>query len=401
MTNLDTKFTVFEGQITDNHTEIIEALNSIIDALGGVPPTPTTTLSDVATLLTSINSNLTNMRAADALFYAATNSLLDQIATNTDTIINNNSLNAQRILAAIMATACACDTTTPLLPDPLDVTPSDLADEAKCRRIQFYLSVFSSWLSKIANYGGAGAFITGDVVGTLLGLAATEAGIAATGAEVGAAAGPPGVVIGAIVGLIIGAVGILGASVLTDYAAQFAAAPLQGALLAALFAATNADEGQTAFQTVIGDNFSTIPAGIINALWWSAWSNDLYSGTPVVDDSAFDGSICVPPVEDACYHFSTSEMVEVTTETGTAIIPNWSKYGITPFNNPGHVNPVWVAADWSGWTFNITSGTAYHQILNDGGSGSTSSSGTVTSPSPDAITFISSAPFALDFCPPV
>jgi len=159
MTDLSGKFSGFEGQIGTNHTEVMEALNAIISGLGGAPTTPGTTLTDVVTALTAINSNLVNMRAADALFYAATNSLLDQIATNTDTIINNNSLNAQRLIAAILSTSCPCDTTNPLLPNPLDVTPTPLVDDAKCRRIQFYLSLFSTWLFDVANYGSSGAAV--------------------------------------------------------------------------------------------------------------------------------------------------------------------------------------------------------------------------------------------------
>lgn len=318
MANLTTRFGAFETQTATQHTAIANKLDAILAAMGAPPPTATVTLGDVATLLNAINNNLIGLAIANGSFHTAlleaisnlsidNNSLLpvlEQISTNTDTIINNNSLNAQRMIAATLALYCQCgDGTTapPLFPPPLNITPTTLVDEAKCRRIQFYLNLFLVFLGKVGNYGGAGAFITGDIIGTLLGLAAAEAGLVATGAEVGSALGPPGAVVGAVVTLIVGAIGILGASVLSDYYAQYAAAPVQSALLAALYNAMDAGEGSAALHGIIGATFEPIPAGIINALWWASWLNDIYADTPVVDDSAFDGSICgtlgevVPP----------------------------------------------------------------------------------------------------------
>jgi hypothetical protein len=319
---LEDKFTELQALMADQQTAIVNALDSILTALGAPPPTATVTLADTLAMMVALNNNVIGMAIANGSYHAAVLEALAQLNTNTDLMITNNSLNAQRTIAAVLSTYCPCPTGADLLPLPLDVTPTTLADEAKCKRIQFYLALFLNWLGKIANYGGAGAFITGDIIGTLLGLAAAEAGIVATGAEVGTVLGPPGVVIGAIVGLIVGAVGIFGASVLTDYYNQFLAAPVQTALLNALFCATNADEGNTAFQGVIADNFSPIPAGIINALWWAQWNNDIYSGSPTVDDSAYNGTICVcdetfPPTE-GCVTF----MSETATYTNGQVIQN-------------------------------------------------------------------------------
>jgi hypothetical protein len=297
MTNLEAKFEALELQLTTQQTAVINALNAILDALGAPPPTATVTLATVAAQLTTMNTNIVAIATANAGFYSALLDAVGAINTNTDTIINNSSLNAQRTIAALYATFCACDTTTPLLAPPLDVTPTPVIDDAKCRRIQFYLSLFSTWLFDVANYGSSGAAITGDALGALIAAAGVAAGMTVSGAEAGVIFGIPGAVVGAIAGLIVAAVYILGGTQLVNWANDFAGAPVQAALLAGLYAANNADEGQTAFQSAVGANFSAIPAGIINALWWSAWSNDLYSSTPVVDDSAFDGSICAPPVE--------------------------------------------------------------------------------------------------------
>jgi hypothetical protein len=177
--SLETKFETLETQLATQHTAIGNALDSILTAMGAPPPTATITLATISTQLTALNNNLIGIAIANGSFHSALlsalidmqaaqlvqhNALMDTLSliyTNTDIIITNNSLNAQRTIAAIYATFCECATDTPLLAPPLDVTPTSLVDEAKCRRIQFYLSVFGNWLNAIANYGNAGAAITG------------------------------------------------------------------------------------------------------------------------------------------------------------------------------------------------------------------------------------------------
>lgn len=309
MSNLEAKFEALEAQLAAQAVLVNNSLDAIIEALGGVPPTPTTTLADVYSLLTTINSNISAAKSADSTFYAAMIDIASLIMGNTETMINNNSLNTQRLLAAILSTACPCTTTAPPLPPPLSVTPTPLVNDAKCRRIQFYLSVFSTWLFDIANYGSTGAMVTGGILFELLSSAELAAGLVIAGGEAGTIGGIPGAVVGAIIGLIVAAIYTFGGTQLVNWANDFTGAPVQSALLAALYAASNADEGQTAFQGVVSANFSAIPAGIINALWWSAWSNDLYSDTPVVNDSAFDGTICAPA--ETCTWITTGNRASV------------------------------------------------------------------------------------------
>src|SRR5205085_2626349 len=61
-------------------------------------------------------------------------------------------------------------------------------------------------------------------------------------------------------------------------------------------------------------------AQIIYTLWWTAWSNDIYSGSPVVDDSAFDGSICIPTFS-GCADL-TSQVVAIEPRSGTKTSTN-------------------------------------------------------------------------------
>jgi hypothetical protein len=155
------------------------------------------------------------------------------------------------------------------------------------------------------------------VIATLLNGVITTAGIVATGAEVGAVAGPPGIVIGAVVALLTVAVYTFGGSVLIDYAAQFNDVTLRENMVLAMYAAENADEGYSAFKTTLLANMDTIPAEIIYTLWWSAWSNDVYSGSPEVDDSAFDGSICGPSCDLLYTDVYSGDPVDVTSSAFT------------------------------------------------------------------------------------
>lgn len=303
--DLQDKFDALESQLTTQHTALMGGIDAILAALGAPPPGDVTTLDDIAAQLTTLNSNLLAIQSDNSSYYASSLDVLGLLSSNLEILNNNSSYNAQRLIATIYNTACQCPTPVTTLTPPLDLTPTSLEDEAKCRRIQFYLHLFSSWLDKIANYGGSASFITGDTLVALLALATTAEGLVATGIEVGAAGGPPGAVIGAIVGLIIAAIFTLGASVLNDYASQFRSPEVQSALLTAMFAATNAADGYNAFQTVVGSSFSVIPAGILNALFWTQWTNDIYGTSPVVDDSMFDGTICTSSEVVDCIHVPT------------------------------------------------------------------------------------------------
>jgi hypothetical protein len=322
MTTLLEKFEALETQLTTQNTALQNALDSILTALGAPPPTATVTLADTLAMMVALNNNVIGMAIANGSYHASVLELLALINTNTDTMITNNSLNAQRMLAAILATACPCETTRPLLPAPLDVTPTALVDEAKCRRVQFYLAVFGAWLESIANYGATGADITGDVLQGLLVAAGAAAGLTATGAEIGAALGIPGAVVGAIVGAIIAAIYAFGGSYLVEQANIFNSPLVQEQMIDALYTATNADAGNAAFGTVVAAHFDVIPSAVLNLLWYSAWSNDLYSGTPEVDDSSFDGFICALAMETECFSLEAEETTVDGNTRMTVVLPS-------------------------------------------------------------------------------
>lgn len=351
--NLTTKFSGFETLVTDNHTELIALLNSIAETIGAPPVGPTTTLSDVVAAITAGNAILTGIRSDQAAQAAALQASVDALYANSELIIVNSATNTKELLQAIYATFCDCTTATAIEQPPLIVSPTPLADDEKCRRVQFYISVFTTWLTKIANYTATGASLTAGVLDSLLGLAAAEAGIVATGAEVGTVGGVPGIVIASAIAAISGAVYLLGSAYLNDILADFQSPIFQNALLTAMYAADNASEGQAAFEATMGPYFDAIPGGILSALWWSQWSNDMYSDTPVVDTSAFDGSICIPPTPGECVSWPPATMDTVITSHGDRIRPSGEMYDLTPAD-VGDGTMSGFLGDWNGWTYTMT-----------------------------------------------
>lgn len=411
MSDLSGKFASFEEQSATQHTELMDALNTIAFALGAPPTTPTTNLGDILTALNTLNDTLSAILTANGGYYVSSLNTLDLINIGIDTQLNNNSLNAQRIIAAIYATFCDCTTDTPLLGPPLDVTPTEIVNDAKCRRIQFYLSVFGNWLNKIANYGASGASITGGTLAYLLSVAAADAGLVATGAEVGAAGGIPGVVVGAVVGLIVVAIYTFGGSVLIDYANQFNDATLRDNMVMAMYAATNADEGYTAFKTTLLAGMSTIPAEIIYTLWWGAWSNDIYSGVPTVDDSAFDGSICAP-AEPQCYEFTAvaTHMIAHPSSGGGGgeldlyTIPWTSPFTFSSITFDGVVEcnqPFMNRTDLFGWRIRCTSGSATMSTQFEGVHDITSDVWTVDVHTTEINVYNTNSAFTIEICQPL
>jgi hypothetical protein len=344
MPDLETKFETLEAQLATQHTAIGNALDSILTAMGAPPPTATVTLGDTLAMMVALNNNLIGMAIADGSFHTALLEKLDILAVNTDLIITNNSLNAQRVLMAILSTACACPTDTPFIGPPLDVTPTTLADEAKCRRIQYYLSIFGALIDGIANYAGAGAMVTSATITELLYAAAVGGGL--VGGEVGAVGGPPGIVVGAIVGIIGALIGSLGSSYLFTMSAQWHQSPLPDQLLSALYDADSADTGATAFYAVINasDVLNAPFKPLINALFWNGWANDIYALVPVVDDSAFDGTICAPLLGEitTCHMFTSASFAGPN--------GNYQEVRTDPVYGP---NAAFVAGNFEGWSIRI------------------------------------------------
>lgn len=361
MSDLTGKFGGFEDQIASNHTEVMNALDTIATALGAPPPGPTTTLVDVVTALTQTNTILQGIRSD-------MNDYLLEIFNTLDAMNNNASLNAQRLLATLLQTACPCDTTTPLLPPDLGTTPIDATAQAKCQRIQAFIDLYRSWVIYIAQYVGNSGSISSFQVNNLLQVVLRNVDIT-TGQL---ASGIPTSTRDTITGLLSSAVGSVGAVVVDSALFDAMVSANLEAMRQALYGTDSAVDGKSAFDAVLST--LTIPSWtvvILRTMFYSSWANDIYSDVPIVDASAYDGTICEPPITE-CYNFDSSA-VTMTTGPNTvhfeAIV--WPNDAIFPAisETGGTVGsaPIWSTMDLFGWRIRCTIG-ATTVYLNTSGS---------------------------------
>jgi len=269
MSDLSDKFAALGTQLATQHDAMMDALNTIAYAIS------------------AINTNLSAIDTHLGSFRSETATTLANIFDTLDTFNNNSSLNAQRILTLMLQTACPCDVTDPLLDLPIDTEPTELENSAKCQRIQYFLDLFGSWAITTAVYLDNHGSISSFQVKNLLDIALLDVGI--TDSELNHmsistrdnltvllnTSGSPSSINTAIFNAIND----------TDF---------MSAMRQALYDADNASAGKSAADDVISANVSSY-ANIIAAMFYSSWLNVMYSTSPEVDASAYDGDVCAPP----------------------------------------------------------------------------------------------------------
>lgn len=350
MSDLTGKFGSFEEQIASNHTEIMNALDTIATALGAPPPGPTTTLADVVTALTQTNIILAGIRTD-------MNGYLMEIFNTLDTMNNNASLNAQRIISTLLQTACPCDDTVPLLPPELGTTPTTADNQTKCQRIQYFLDLYRSWVITVGQYVGNQGSISSFQLNNLLQVTLGNVDITTGQLK----AGIPISVRDTVVAQLTSVVGAAGAAAVDSGLFNALVPGNLEALRQALYGATTAEGGKAAAEGAINDlGLSIWVTAILKTMFYSAWPNDMYSDVPVVDASAYDGSICAPITE--CYTFDSSN-VTMTTGPNTVHFQGiiWPNDAIFPAisETGGTVGsaPIWSTMDLYGWRIHCTIGS--------------------------------------------
>jgi hypothetical protein len=325
MSDLTGKFGGFEDQITSNHAEIMNALDTIATALGAPPPGPTTTLDDVVTALTQTNTTLAGIRSD-------MNTKLDYIFNTIDAMNNNASLNAQRILALMLQTACPCDATIPLLPPDLGTTPIDATATAKCQRIQYFIDLFRTWVINVGQYVGSQGSISSFQINSLMQSQLADRSIT-TGQL---ATGMPTSTRDQIASLLSSAVGSVGASTVDSELFNAMITANLETLRQSLYGTDNAVDGKDAFDAALNTISMTDWARtILVAMFYSSWANDIYSDTPIVDASAYDGTICAPA--------DCSEYTSALRGDNYAIV-HWAD----AYSDTSH-----TAGNWNGYSFRL------------------------------------------------
>lgn len=387
MTDLQGKFTGVGDQLATQHAEILEALTGIAAALGGAP---TDTFADLLAAINETNTLLATINSTNS-------TKLTQIFDLIDTMNNNASLNAQRILAAMLQMYCPCDTDVPLLPPPLLTDPISGTDAEKCQRIQYFLDLYRSWVINIGQYLEIHDSISGFAVANLLELALSDVGI--TTGELSNMSTGTRDSLSSLLNTINTPI-IINAGLFNDMTTSDVLTAMRGAL----YAVNNASDGKAAADAAIAGSGASQKA-LLTALFYSSWANTMYSADPVVDASAYDGSVCAPDLGG---------------------IEGCTTFGSQPYTYSGHVyhvvisspiysgNEIFTGGDFSGWSVELLSLSGTTDVRCDyytvGGYNGGSLLGTVgsTFTYPAGVIAIGihsnlgdiGGPFSIELCPP-
>lgn len=321
MSDLQDKFTVLQAQLSGQHVEIGTALDSILVALGAPPSTPATNLTDIAELMAAQHTALLEV--------------LGQVNTNLDTMINNNSLNAQRLLIAIAANdPCRDCATTPIAPPPLDVTPQTV-DQEHCKRMQaliYALRRFTVKLDVLSSFGlGFSPTVINDAISEVI----TELGV--SGQLVYPSLGEVAQLAGAGAAYIV-------SNIFSETSLPAEFLSIEDSLLLVLYDTDNAADGQAAYRALLaGSTLDSKVQLLFSAMAYTSIFNLYYNRTIELDLSGYDGTICAP--DTGCFNFSSS-YIEVS-KTGDPTFQDVPRQSII-------WGEGWTALDYDTYDFTFT-----------------------------------------------
>jgi hypothetical protein len=365
MTDLANKFLNFQEQVAAQHTEMMDALNTIAYALGAPPTIPTTNLGDIALMLTGMNFVLESLVTAQAEQNAALLEAISDINANIDTVINNNSLNAQRLLIAIAANdPCRDCTTTPIAPPPLDVTPQTV-DNEHCKRMQaliYALRRFTVKLDLLSSFGlGFSPTVINDAISEII----TELGVSELleYPSLGEVAQLAGAGAAYIVSNIFSS---------TSLPTEFLS--IEDALLPVLYAASNAADGQAAYRSLLaGSTLDSRVQLLFSAMAYTSIFNLYYDSTIELDLSGYDGTICAEEPEFECTTIASTPVTITGYDTRNSIVwpaPFVVATNADPVANTFSHNIV-LYGDYQGFTIKLITGPYVRLIIQNSGTQTT------------------------------
>jgi len=336
MTDLNTKFGVIGGVIETNHIELMNALDTIATALGAPPSTPTATLADVLVVLQT-------MVTAQAANHIALLSAVNQIATNTDLMLSNNSLNTQRLLIAIAANdPCKSCEAGALEPPPVDVTPQEI-DSVHCQRMQALLYALLRFTVKLDVLSSLGLGFSPTVIHDAIAEIMTELGVSSllefpSVGEVAQLAGAAGAYVVS--------------NIFSSTSLPFEFQSVHDGLLVVLYDTDSASAGQAAYRDYLNaSGLSSTVVGLFKAMAYTSVFNLYFDSSNGLDVSGFDGGLCGP--EDAgCTEYP--------------FIMRADNYGWVDFGTlayPEDPQSTWIAGDFEGWRFKLISTSHVAEIV--------------------------------------
>jgi len=381
MSDLSGKFEALGTQLATQHEAMMDALNTIAYAIG----TMNTNLSAIDTHLVS--------------FHTETAEQLTDLFSTLDTFNNNSSLNAQRILTLMLQTACPCDATDPLLPLPVDTDPTELENNAKCQRIQYFLDLFGSWAITTAVYLDSHGSISSFQVKNLLDIALLDVGI--TDSELNHMS----ISTRDNLTILLNTSGST-SSINTAIFNAINDTDFMDAMRQALYDADNASAGKSAADDVISANVSS-HANIIAAMFYASWLNVMYSTSPEVDASAYDGDICGPSSPFECTTIA-SQVITITgygNRNAIAWPSPFTSTNVDEIGNHYSANQV-LLGDYQYCILTVTAGPGARLLKFNSGSYEAYSLGATPYMIPNPTTsiwiddFYTNSTFSVEICPP-
>lgn len=291
--------------------------------------------------------------------------LLLNIFNTLDVMNSNNSINAQRIIAALAQNACPCDPDAPLLPVPLEDTPYAGTDAELCQRIQYFVDLMRlGWGLNMASYLSVSGGINSSAVYNFLAQALIDVSIAD-----GEIASPtPVAVRDQIANAMLLGAGELGAS---EFAAElgdmFRDTALWASVIDALYGAGYASSAASAYAGAINaSSYGSLHKSVAIAMFYSAWPNSIWAALPVVDASSYDGEACGSGIGASCLTLVAVPYTRLEGGSGYAIasgIPDvtWVATVGTSSGTRTFTPAIFFPESLAGWTIRNLAGFAYLQ----------------------------------------
>lgn len=400
--NLQNKFQALSTQLLAQHTELMAALNALLGALGAPPPSPGATLgdvrSDLAGLLLAVNGIRTDMAAQQFLLRGS----VDLLVQDAETMINNGSLNTQRILAALaqLDPCKVCDTPTYQIP-PVLVDPAP-ANSVHCQRMQALLYAIQRLCVKFDILSSFGVNFSTTVVTDAIQEVITE--LSPSGTLV-----VPSVLEAAHLAAV--AIGYVASSLFVSNSLPGALNIVHEDLLSALYAADNAAEGMNEYAMVINaSNLNQPTKNMLIALGYNELFNYYYYSASPESVATFNGSLCAPatifPPAAGCTQLSATAVLVDGNATWAIVWPSGGTDTIPAEARPGYSaahasHPVWLTGvDLTGYTVRYVEAAGgiavYEQPAGPAALGLTPTPQTILASNYLAI--VSGGPFTVEIC---
>lgn len=352
MTNLSDKF----AEVLAYFQQSLTYQQQILTALGVPPETPTVTLADVLTAINATNAKLDTLLLTSGNMLANTNVINTHVAELTDLynqwyvdyfsgdgtkqLLENISYGTMDVRAAILATACACNTEGPILPTPPDVTPFPTEEEQlKCKRAQRFVDWFETdVLDLLRDTYSAGGFIGLAAMGVIL-----EGAMVALLPETAGIALIPAVAIGSLVALFSN----IGSNTADGLVENYAIPARKAILMQAIFNGSNADEAKHNVDLAI-DQMVDVPQPY-REIWKAAamqvFFNQTFDPAANINVDGYSGTICGGGSVVTCHnHISVQNMFgELIVYWDNAIIPMRNFFGLNNHNS-------YFGPEVAGWT---------------------------------------------------